>query len=359
MNNNGTTTWIASGGSGYTLNYVSGTQMGAPTINPISANVGAGGNANITVNFTAPATPGAYTVTLQMNNSAGAFFGQQAALNINVVSPGPTISPQPQGQTVNPGANATFTIGATGSGPLTYHWRKENVNLVNGGKISGATNTSLTISNVQQTEVGNYSVTVSDANGTTTSASAALAVNTVVAFDETFESGSLSNWTVAISSATTGATSWSISTAQNHTPGGTYSAFVDISTDRMYRNIGARVAGRGKATFWIYDSTQTREFAEVRSYTGGEFTYDNATLNQLLAAGKYSSVTMAGETYDGTKYQGRITYGTINGWFNLNGAGAPSRSTGWHKFEIERLADFSTVKWYVDGILCRTFTGLT
>ena len=42
MNNNGTTTWIANGGDGYTLNYVSGTQMGAPNATAISANVGPG-----------------------------------------------------------------------------------------------------------------------------------------------------------------------------------------------------------------------------------------------------------------------------------------------------------------------------
>jgi hypothetical protein len=68
---------------------------------------------------------------------------------------------------------------------------------------------------------------------------------------------------------------------------------------------------------------------------------------------------LPGETYDGTKYQGRIASGPNAGWFNLNGPGAPSRSTGWHKFEIERLADSSTVNWYVDGVLARSFTGLT
>ncbi|MDB6029588.1 MAG: N-acetylmuramoyl-L-alanine amidase LytC [Verrucomicrobiales bacterium] len=364
MNNNGTTTWDANGNSGYTLNYVSGTQMGALTINPITSDVGPGSNTTIKVNFIAPATAGAYSVTFQMNSSSGAFFGAQAVLNINVVTPGPTINPQPVSKTVNPGTNVTFTVGATGSGTITYRWRKENVNLNNGGNISGVTTTNLVITNVQQTDVGNYSVAATDANGTTTSASAALAVNTLVAFDETFESGNLNNWGIALSSSTPAATTWDISTAQNHTPGGSKSAYVNISSDRMYRNIGARVAGRGKATFWIYDSTQTREFAEVRSYTGGQFTYDNATLNQLLAAGKYSSVTYPGDIYDGTKYQGRITYtnatatATDVGWFNLNGPGSPSRTAGWHKFEIERLADFSTVKWYVDGILCRTLTGV-
>lgn len=366
MNNNGTTTWTANGNSGYTLNFNGGTQMGAPTINPISGNVGPGGNASITVNFTAPATPGDYTVTLRMNNSSGAFYGQSVSLTVHIAPFGPTINPQPVSQTVNPGANVTFTVGATGSGAISYQWRKNNVSLANGGKIYGVNTASLVITNVQQTEVGNYSVAVTDSIGTTTSANAALAVNTVVAFDENFEAGNLNNWAIAISSSTTGATTWDISTAQNHTPGGNKSAYVNNSNDRMYRNIGVTVAGRGRATFWIYDSTQTREFAEVRSYVGGQFTYDNANLKQLLAAGKYSSVTMPGEdgsvAYVNSHYQGRLTYagtnGNATGWFNLNAPGAPGRSTGWHKFEIVREADSSTIKWYVDDILSRTFTGV-
>jgi hypothetical protein len=252
----------------------------------------------------------------------------------------------------------TFTVVATGSGTLNYQWRRNLVNLTDGGKISGSTSASLTISNVQQSETGNYSVVITDVNGPTTSADATLAVTTLVAFNETFESGTLSGWGLASNAAAPTATMPTISTAQNHTSGGTHSALVDISTDRMYRNIGAEVAGRGKATFWIYDSTQTRVFTEVRSYSGNGF--EQGSLNQLLCIGKYNTTTVPPhEAFDVTKYQGRIVNGPNAGWFNLNGPGAPSRSTGWHKFEIERLADFSTVNWYVDGVLCRTFTGLS
>ena len=77
------------------------------------------------------------------------------------------------------------------------------------------------------------------------------------------------------------------------------------------------------------------------------------------AAGSRSSTTMTGETWVVTKYQGRVVAGANSGWFNLNAAGAPSRSTGWHKFVIERRADGTTVDFYVDNILSRTITGAT
>ena len=65
--------------------------------------------------MTAPSSPGSYTIVMQMNNSAGAFFGQQVSLNINVVNPVPTITSQPSNQTKNPGETATFTVGASGA----------------------------------------------------------------------------------------------------------------------------------------------------------------------------------------------------------------------------------------------------
>jgi hypothetical protein len=84
----------------------------------------------------------------------------------------PTITSQPQSQSVNPGSTVTFTVVATGSIPLSYQWR------FNGSNLSGATGSSYTRSNVQTNDAGNYSVIVSNAAGTVTSADAALIVHT-------------------------------------------------------------------------------------------------------------------------------------------------------------------------------------
>ena len=282
----------------------------------------------------------------QLGNSA--YSGTDSATT--QVSGAPSITSQPAGRTVDPGTTVNFTVVATGNAPLTYQWRKNAVNISNGGKYSGATTATLTIANVQQGEVGNYSVVVANTNGSATSSSAALAVNAVIAFYDDFESAAI-NWTNFVSPAT----SLTVSSAQSVSP--TRSAYVNSSWDRMYRNLGVSVNGRLRITAWVYDSTQTRSFVDVRGHTGGG--YNNGSLVQLFCAGKYNSTTMAGETWDNTKYQGRVVAGASTGWFNLNAAGAPSRSAGWHKFVIERRADGTTVDFYVDDILSRTITGTT
>jgi len=286
----------------------------------------------------------------QLGNSA--YSGTASATT--EVSGAPSITSQPAGKTVDPGATVTFTVVATGNPTLTYQWRKDAVNISDGEKYSGATSATLTIANVQQTEVGNYSVVVANGVGSATSSGAALAVNAVIAFYDDFEYDAI-NWTNFVSPAT----ELTVSTAQSVSP--TRSAYVNSSWDRMYRNLGVSVNGRLRITAWIYDSTQPRSFVDVRGYTGGG--YNQGSLVQLFCAGKYNTVTMPGEdstvSYINSHYQGRVVSGSSTGWFNLNNAGAPGRSTGWHKFVIERRADGTTVDFYVDDILSRTVTGTT
>jgi hypothetical protein len=183
-------------------------------------------------------------------------------------------------------------------------------------------------------------------------------VSAQVIFSDNFELGNMNNWT------TTGSNPLTIDNTQNVEPsGGTFSAYMNISTDRMHRNLGLELSGASTFTSYIYDAggTASRIFNEVRGYAGGTGlpnggTVASGTLSQLLAIGKYNSVTLAGDVFDGTKYQARSILG-VNGWFNLNAPTAPSRSVGWHRFDIERLADGTTINYYVDGLLGRTITG--
>jgi alpha-tubulin suppressor-like RCC1 family protein len=83
----------------------------------------------------------------------------------------PAILQPPQSQTVNAATPATLSVGAAGAPTLTYQWRK------NGTNLSGATTTSITISNVQPADAGNYDVIVSNGAGSLTSTAATLTVN--------------------------------------------------------------------------------------------------------------------------------------------------------------------------------------
>ncbi len=187
----------------------------------------------------------------------------------------------------------------------------------------------------------------------------------VMVFYDDFESGTLNNWT-----ATTGSP-LSIDCGANAVPpGGTCCAHATSQGNRMHHNLladngGLEVSGASWFTAYIYDAglSTSRWHVQALGYSGtglpnGGTTADG-TLNQLLAIGRYTTVTLPGEVWDGTKYQGRVAFGTSTGYFNLNAPGAPSRTPGWHKFTIERLADETTINFYVDDILGRTITGAT
>jgi hypothetical protein len=84
----------------------------------------------------------------------------------------PTINSQPASASVNVGGNASFSVSATGTPAPTYQWRKD------GADLTGQTNATLSLSNVQSTNAGNYTVVVSNAGGIVTSATASLTVTT-------------------------------------------------------------------------------------------------------------------------------------------------------------------------------------
>ncbi len=91
----------------------------------------------------------------------------QAASNPNTP---PGITSQPSSQTVIAGGTASFTVTATGSAPLRYQWR------TNGIAMTGATNSTLTISGATPSQAGNYAVVITNSSGSITSATAILTV---------------------------------------------------------------------------------------------------------------------------------------------------------------------------------------
>jgi hypothetical protein len=92
------------------------------------------------------------------------------------VQTAPFISLQPSNATVLMGANHSFSALAGGTAPLSYQWR------FNGGNISGATNTTLTLTNVLPSKAGLYSVRVTNAVGEVTSSNASLNVIALFAY---------------------------------------------------------------------------------------------------------------------------------------------------------------------------------
>jgi uncharacterized delta-60 repeat protein len=89
--------------------------------------------------------------------------GNTLGLGRTIPASAPAIGTQPVSQTSAGGNTVTFSLGASGTAPLTYQWYK------NGAAIAGATNAVLVLNNVSYVDAGSYSVTVSNGLGTITS----------------------------------------------------------------------------------------------------------------------------------------------------------------------------------------------
>src|SRR6266404_1917481 len=80
---------------------------------------------------------------------------------------------QPASQTVTAGQTASFSVTATGTAPLTYQWKKNNV------AISGAMSSAYTTAATTSSDNGaQFTVVVSNAAGSATSSAAMLTVTT-------------------------------------------------------------------------------------------------------------------------------------------------------------------------------------
>ena len=78
----------------------------------------------------------------------------------------------PQNRSVPEGANASFSIVASGASPLGYQWYRSPSTI-----LPGKTSSQLTLNSVSTNDAGSYSCTASNAYGTAPSASASLTIS--------------------------------------------------------------------------------------------------------------------------------------------------------------------------------------
>ena len=128
-----------------------------------------GGVTNSLLSITGVQTNDAADYTVVLTNALGAVTSTVARLTVVIGFP-PNISPQPTNQTVAAGSDATFQISATGTAPLSYQWRFENV------PLAGRTTNTLTLTNAQAANAGNYTLVVTNVLGAATSQVAVLTV---------------------------------------------------------------------------------------------------------------------------------------------------------------------------------------
>ncbi len=110
-----------------------------------------------------------FTYTLS-DASGGSATGAVQITSLPITNVPPSISTQPQSQTVKLGSNVLFSVIASGTPTPGYQWQ------FNGSPISGATASTYIRSNAQFTDAGNYSVLVTNSAGSPVSSNAALTV---------------------------------------------------------------------------------------------------------------------------------------------------------------------------------------
>jgi hypothetical protein len=143
------------------------------------------GTTGDTYQFTTPAAIGARGDTL-----AGSFYGaidEMSIYNRGLLAteiagifnagaagkcPIPVITTQPVSQSVLVGSQVQFSVVAQSTNSLSYQW------MLDGTNLPPDTNSTLTLTNVQMTNAGSYTVAVSNLYGAVTSAVAVLTVST-------------------------------------------------------------------------------------------------------------------------------------------------------------------------------------
>ncbi len=160
----------ASGGnSGSTLTTSS-------TSRQISAGVGVA--YNIFTNLTLTGGNLVFTVN-EPSAAQNADSGFVNGFQLQIISPNPSITTQPVSTNVAYGQTAMFSVVASGNPTPAYQWQAGPAggpftNLVNGGQISGATASTLTITNVTANWALAYQVIVANSSGSVTSSPAAM-----------------------------------------------------------------------------------------------------------------------------------------------------------------------------------------
>ncbi len=222
---------------------------------------------------------------------------------LTVTNGPPVITVQPTNQLVETGQNAFLVSAAVGSPPLGYQWQVQETNLtwtnvMNGGNISGATNNTLTVSNAQTNNSGNYQVIVTNYVGSVTSSVAVLTV--------------------------------------------TSAPFLTLQPTNQTVGVGSTVVFNinGYATSpyflqWLKDGLDLVDGGNISGSTTASLTITNAQTNNdgnywIVITNNYGSVTSSVATLTvlmSPNFTGITALGGGNGAFILNGVGGTNNGT--------------------------------
>jgi hypothetical protein len=140
-------------------------------VSPIPCNNDCGNSRSSVVQFQALANTFYYLAVDGVGGATGL-----VQLTVSDALAPPFIAQPPASQTVRARSNVTFSVTAAGEPPLFYQWRTNGVPVTDGGRFSGATSTTLHITDVSYLDGAAYSVLITNCVGAVVSSPAQLTV---------------------------------------------------------------------------------------------------------------------------------------------------------------------------------------
>lgn len=244
-------------------------------------------------------------------------LGEDYSLSFTTAAPvAPTITTQPLSQTVAIGSSATFSVVASGTAPFTYQWRKDTQ------PINGATNATLTLTNVQSTDAGSYDVIVTNSVNSATSNAATLTPITVATDAITWNFGTTAGIAAPTSALPAGVTGGTI------TQGNSFGATTMLTTTSPSVNVTSSVAAYTGAS-GTYNAAQTAIIGALVMGAGGsayfEFTLTPTNGSRLVASG-----LSFGSRRTGTGPQAYALYTSVDNYTAPVSTGTLTADTNWH-----------------------------
>lgn len=278
---------------------------------------------SLTFSSVALSNAGSYSVVV--TNLYGKVTSSSPALSVM----DPYITNQPQSLMVAAGAPAAFSVGVAGTAPFSYSWAKNGAALTNGGNISGQGTANLSLASVQVGDVGTYSVTVTNVNGSALSTNATLTAAygpalTTQPLSQTVPAGSTVTLSVSVIGPQPMSYQWRQGT-NNLVDGGEFSG--SATGTLTISNIEAGDTGLFSLLVTNAYGSMTSSNALVTVWpllAWGAGTTNSGTIPNLgqaiVAAGLSNIVAVAGGAYHNL---GLRTDGTVTAW----GAGQTNSGT--------------------------------
>jgi PKD repeat protein/GH25 family lysozyme M1 (1,4-beta-N-acetylmuramidase) len=152
----------ASGTSPFTYQWYQGTS--GSTSSPV------GSNSSV---YTTPALTATTSYWVRVTNACGSMDSATATITVSSSCAAPSISTQPQSQTITSGQTATLTVGASGTSPFTYQWYQGT----SGSTSNPVGSNSSSYATPALTATTSYWVRVTNACGSANSATATITVS--------------------------------------------------------------------------------------------------------------------------------------------------------------------------------------